>query len=145
MHLTRQADYTMRLLIHLAVQPEEWATIPQVAQRYGISRHHLTKVAHRAVQAGYVVGVRGRSGGLKLARRPKDIRIGEVLRGVEDWRIVECFEPESNRCVIAGGCDLRGMLGEALEAWFAVLDRYTLADVVRRKSLLVQVLGREVA
>jgi Rrf2 family transcriptional regulator, nitric oxide-sensitive transcriptional repressor len=145
MHLTRHADYTMRLLIHLAVQPEESATIEQIAQRYGISRHHLTKVAHRAVQAGYVRGVRGRSGGLKLARKPTDICVGEVLRTVEDWRIVECFEAESNGCVVAGGCGLQPILKESLEAWFAVLDRYSLADVVGRKSVLVQLLGWEAA
>jgi Rrf2 family nitric oxide-sensitive transcriptional repressor len=77
--------------------------------------------------------------------RSRDIGIGEVLRGIEDWRIVECFEPESNGCIIAGGCGLQGILREALDAWFAVLDRYSLADVIRRKSLLVQVLGREAA
>lgn len=145
MYLTRQADYTMRLLIHLAVQPDESATIQQIAKRYGISRHHLVKVAHRAVQAGYVEGVRGRAGGLRLAKRPKDISMGQVLRTLEDWRIVECFEPASNRCPIAGGCGLQMILKEALEAYFAVLDRYSLADVVRRKTLLVQLLGWEVA
>jgi Rrf2 family nitric oxide-sensitive transcriptional repressor len=145
MHLTRQADYTMRLLIHLAVQPEQSATIEQIAQRYGISRHHLTKVAHRAVQAGYVAGVRGRAGGLKLAKSPKDIRIGEVMRTLEDWNIVECFDTESNACVIAGGCGLQPILKQALDAWFAVLDRYSLADVVRRKSALVQLLGWKLA
>lgn len=145
MYLTRQADYTMRLLIHLAVQPDESAPIQQIAQRYGISRHHLMKVAHRAVQAGYVEGVRGRAGGLKLARRPKDIGIGQVLRALEDWRIVECFEPASNRCPIAGGCGLQMILKQALEAYFVVLDRYSLADVVRRKTLLVQLLGWETA
>jgi Rrf2 family transcriptional regulator, nitric oxide-sensitive transcriptional repressor len=145
MHLTRQADYTMRLLIHLALQPDEPATIQQIAERYGISRNHLMKVAHRAVQAGYVQGVRGPAGGLKLAREPKEIGIGEVLRALEDWRMVECFEPATNRCPITGGCGLQAMLKEALEAYFSVLGRYSLADVVRRKPLLVQLLGLRVA
>jgi Rrf2 family nitric oxide-sensitive transcriptional repressor len=145
MHLTRQADYTMRLLIHLAVQPDQSATIEQIAERYGISRHHLTKVANRAVQAGYVAGLRGRAGGLKLARKPKDIGIGEVLRVFEDWRVVECFDAESNACVVAGGCGLQAVLKQALDAWFAVLDQYSLADVVRRKNVLVQLLGWQAA
>ena len=145
MHLTRQADYTMRLLIHLALQPDEPATIQQIAKRYGISRNHLIKVANRAVQAGYVQGVRGRSGGLKLARKPKEIGLGEVLRTIEDWRMVECFDPAANRCPIAGGCGLQVILQEALEAYFSVLDRYSLADMVRRKTLLVQLLGWRVA
>jgi Rrf2 family transcriptional regulator, nitric oxide-sensitive transcriptional repressor len=145
MYLTRQADYTLRLLIHLALQPDEPATIQQIADRYGISRNHLMKVANRAVQAGYVQGVRGRSGGLKLARKPKEIGIGEVLRTIEDWSMVECFDPEANRCPITGGCGLQAILQEALAAYFSVLDRYSLADVVRRKALLVQLLGLRVA
>jgi Rrf2 family transcriptional regulator, nitric oxide-sensitive transcriptional repressor len=145
MYLTRKTDYTMRLLIHLALQPGESATIQEIAERYGISRNHLMKVANRAVQAGYVEAVRGRAGGLKLSRRPKDIGIGEVLRTMEDWKIVECFEPASNRCPITGACGLQSILKEALDAYFAVLDQYSLADVVRRKSLLIQLLGLRIA
>jgi Rrf2 family nitric oxide-sensitive transcriptional repressor len=145
MYLTRQADYTLRLLIHLAVQPDESATIQQIADHYGISRNHLMKVANRAVQAGYVEGVRGRAGGLKLLKRPNEIGVGEVLRTVEDWRIVECFDRVANRCPIAGACGLQPILKEALEAYFSVLDRYSLADVVRRKNLLIQLLGLRVA
>jgi Rrf2 family nitric oxide-sensitive transcriptional repressor len=77
MYLTRQADYTMRLLIHLAVQPSGVATIKEIAGHYGISRNHLMKVANRAAQAGYVEGVRGRAGGLKLAKRAKEINVGQ--------------------------------------------------------------------
>jgi Rrf2 family transcriptional regulator, nitric oxide-sensitive transcriptional repressor len=145
MYLTRKTDYTMRLLIHLALQPGESATIQEIAERYGISRNHLMKVANRAVQAGYVEAVRGRAGGLKLSRRPKDLGIGEVLRTMEDWKIVECFEPASNRCPITGACGLQSILKEALDAYFAVLDQYSLADVVRRKTLLVQLLGLRIA
>ena len=141
MYLTRQADYTMRLLIHLAVQPSGVATIQEIAGHYGISRNHLMKVANRATQAGYIEGVRGRAGGLKLARRAKEINVGEVLRATEDWTTVECFEPASNRCPIAGGCGLQGILKDALGAYFRVLDQYSLADVVHRKTLLVQLLG----
>ncbi len=145
MYLTRQADYTMRLLIHLAVQPSGIATIQEIAEHYRISRNHLMKVANRAAQAGYVEGVRGRAGGLKLAKRANEINVGEVLRAIEDWTIVECFEPPSNRCPIVGGCGLKLVLKEALDAYFAVLDRYCLADVVRRKALLVQLLGLRAA
>lgn len=145
MYLTRQADYAMRLLIHLAVQPGETATIKEVADRYGISRNHLMKVANRAVQAGYVSGVRGRAGGLRLAKPAAQIGVGEVLRATEEWNLVECFDVETNRCPIASGCGLRAVLKEAIEAYFAVLDRYTLADVVRRRGLLVQLLDLKTA
>lgn len=145
MYLTRQSDYTLRLLIHLALQRDECATIQQISEKFGISRNHLMKVANRAVQAGYVEGVRGRFGGLKLSRKPKDIRIGEVLRGTEDCRMVECFDPLRNRCPIAGACGLQKILQEALQSYFAVLDKYSLADVVRQKGVLVQLLGLRIA
>ena len=145
MYLTRQADYTMRLLIHLAVQPGETATIKEVADRYGISRNHLMKVANRAVQAGYVSGVRGRVGGLRVAKPAAQIGVGEVLRATEEWNMVECFDVETNRCPITSACGLRAALKEAIEAYFTVLDRYTLADVVRRRGLLVQLLDLKTA
>jgi Rrf2 family nitric oxide-sensitive transcriptional repressor len=145
MYLTRQSDYTMRLLIHLAVQPAGAATIHEIAGHFGISRNHLMKVAHRAARAGYVVGLRGRAGGLKLARSPKEINIGEVLRTTEDWALVECFHKPSNTCRIAGACGLQAALQEAAEAFLAVLDAYSLADVIRRKPMLVQMLGLRTA
>lgn len=145
MYLTRQADYTMRLLIHLAVQPSGVATIQEIAGHYGISRNHLMKVANRATQAGYVEAVRGRAGGLKLARKASQINVGEVLRAAEDWSIVECFEPDLNRCPIPRGCGLKAVLKEALDAYFSVLDRHSLADLVHRKTLLVQLLGLRTA
>jgi len=145
MYLTRQSDYTMRLLMHLAVQPEETATIREIAEHYHISRNHLMKVTNRAVRAGYVISVRGRGGGLKLAEAPCKIRIGQVLRTTEDWNMVECFDPASNRCPIPIACGLRPVLKEALEAYFAVLDRYSLADLVRNRVTLLQLLGLKTA
>lgn len=141
MYLTRHSDYTMRLLMHLAVQPGETATIQEIAERYRISRNHLMKVANQAVQAGYVISQRGRIGGLKLAKAPSKIRIGQVLRATEDWTLVECFDSVSNQCPIPAGCGLRSVLKEALDAYLAVLDRYSLADIVHKRTLLVQLLG----
>jgi Rrf2 family nitric oxide-sensitive transcriptional repressor len=145
MNLTSHADYTMRLLIHLAIQRSGTATIQEIATNYGISRNHLMKVANQAVQAGYVTAVRGRAGGLSLAKEPQEIKIGQVLRSVEDWTMVECFDPSENSCRITQGCGLRPILKEALDAYFSVLDGYSLADVIRRKALLVQLLGLETA
>lgn len=145
MYLTRHSDYTMRLLIYLAVQPGGVATIREVAGHYAISRNHLMKVANRAVQAGYLQAVRGRAGGLRLAKPAHQIRVGDVLRATEDWAIAECFDPASNTCPITGGCGLRPVLKEALDAYLAVLDRYTLADLVRKRRLLVQILGLKTA
>jgi Rrf2 family transcriptional regulator, nitric oxide-sensitive transcriptional repressor len=144
MYLTRYADYTMRLLIHLAVQPGA-TTIGEIAHRFGISRNHLMKVANRATRAGYVEGVRGRTGGLKLAQKPSEINIGQVLRTVEDWNLVECFQSSTNQCRISRGCGLQPVLKEAVEAFMAVLDCYSLEDVTRQRPVLVQMLGLRTA
>jgi Rrf2 family nitric oxide-sensitive transcriptional repressor len=141
MYLTRHSDYTMRLLIHLALQPEGSSTIREIADRYDISRNHLMKVANQATRAGYVKGVRGRTGGLQLAKSPRELNIGQILRAVEDWNLVECFESRSNQCRITGGCGLQSILKEAVDAFLAVLDRYSLEDVVHRKPALIRLLG----
>ena len=145
MYLTRHADYTMRLLIHLAVQPEGAATIREIAEHYGISRNHLMKVANHATREGYVTGVRGRAGGLRLAKRADELNVGQILRTAEDWNLVECFEKSSNQCRITRACGLQAILKEAVDAFLAVLDRYSLEDVVRRKPALVRLLGLQSA
>lgn len=137
MRLTLHTDYALRLLMFLAIEPDRLQTIEAIAERYRISRNHLMKVAQTLVQAGVVDSVRGRSGGLRLARPPEAINIGAVVRATEDgFTIVECFDPEGNTCVIAPACSLRGPLEQALAAFLAVLDRYTLADFVRNPSSL---------
>lgn len=144
MYLTRHADYTMRLLIHLAVQPGP-TTIQEIANRFGISRNHLMKVANGATRAGFVKGVRGRAGGLELAKNPSEINIGQVLRTVEDWNLVECFQNSTNQCRISRGCGLQPVLNEAVEAFMAVLDCYSLEDVTRKRPVLIQMLGLRTA
>ena len=137
MRLTLHTDYALRLLMLLAVEPDAVHTIASVARRYGVSRNHLMKVAQTLVKAGIVESVRGRGGGLRLARAADGIRIGAVVRATEDgFALVECFDPKRNRCVVAPACGLRGPLEEALLAFLAVLDRSTLADLVRRPGTL---------
>lgn len=141
MQLTRYSDYSFRVLIYLALAPERLATIDEIAERYGISKAHLTKVVHRLGRLGFVETVRGRRGGLRLARPASAIRVGAVLRATEgDLALVECFGPPGG-CAIEPACGLRGALHEALAAFLAVLDGYTLADLVaRRRAPLVRLL-----
>lgn len=134
MQLTRFSDYTLRVLIYLALHPDRLATIEELADAYGISRGHVMKVVHHLGRRGYVETLRGRGGGLKLARPPERIRVGEVVRGSEENLVlVECFEPATNGCRIAPACTLHPVLREALDAFLGVLDRYTLDDLVRRR------------
>jgi len=137
MRLTFHTDYALRMLLYLSVRPERLNTIQDVSAAFGISRNHLMKVAHELGRLGFVDTVRGRGGGLKLSRPPEEIRLGDVVRAMEeDLKVVECFDPDHNTCAITGICRLRGALSEGLMAWMAVLDRYTLADLAAPRIAL---------
>ena len=130
MRLTNFSDYALRVLMYAAAQGDRLITIEETANLYGISRNHLMKVANQLTRAGYLKAVRGRSGGLALAKRPNRIKLGDVLRATEpDFALVECFTLD-NRCLITRRCRLRGVLKEALAAFIGTLDRYTLADLM---------------
>jgi len=130
MRLTNFSDYALRMLMYAAAQGDRLITIEETAELYGISRTHLMKVANQLTRAGFLRAVRGRSGGLALAKRPNKIGLGEVMRATEpDFALVECFTAE-NQCRITPRCRLRGALQEALGAFIRTLDRYTLADLM---------------
>ena len=130
MRLTNFSDYALRLLMFAAAQTDRLITIEETAELYGISRAHLMKVANQLTRSGFLKAVRGRSGGLALAKLPHKIRLGDVLRATEpDFALVECFGAE-NDCLITPRCRLRGALNNALSAFMRELDGYTLADLV---------------
>ncbi len=131
MRVTLHTDYALRMLMLLALEPNQLHTIEEISIRYDISRNHLMKVSQTLVQFGFVESVRGRSGGLRLRESPEDINIGAVIRATEDgFNLVECFTTEDT-CLISSACGLRGPLEEALAAFLGVLDRYSLADLVQ--------------
>lgn len=141
MRLTKQTDYSLRVLIYLGTSDGEPATIEQVAGAYSISKNHLMKVVNHLATRGFIETQRGRGGGFRLVRDPASISLGNVVRTTEsDFALVECFEPVSNPCVIQETCRLRVVLNEALEAWLSILDRYTLADLIEPRSHLSQLL-----
>jgi Rrf2 family transcriptional regulator, nitric oxide-sensitive transcriptional repressor len=143
MRLSGYTDYALRILIYLAVQPDRLPTIGEIADHYAISKNHLTKVAHQLGVAGYIETVRGRGGGLRLGKPAEEIGVGEVVRFAEqDLAIVECMGTE-NECRLTPSCALKGVLGEALQAFLAVLDEYSLADITRQKRSLAALLGVE--
>lgn len=132
MRLTLHTDYALRLLMLLALEPEESHTVESVSRRYDISRNHLNKVVQTLAQAGFIESQRGRGGGVRLAKRAEALNLGRIVRATEDnFHIVECFCREKNTCLVAPACGLRDPLDEALAAFLAVLDRYTLHDLVR--------------
>lgn len=146
MKLTAFTDYSLRVLIYLAAQPKPRATIAEIAATFDVSENHLTKVAHCLGKAGWLANVRGKGGGLELAMPPELIGVGRVVRETEGVSmLVECFGKKHTNCNIATICRLRGVLGEAQRAFYAVLDRYTLADLVHNRNSLAKVLFIESA
>ena len=139
MRLTVQTDYALRLLMHLAVQSPELTSISESADRYKISKNHLMKIAHILKHFGYVEPVRGRSGGLRLAVKAENINIGEVIRRMESSSaLVACFPQGGGGCAISPACGLKSILADALEAFFATLDAYTLSDLVSPNRELLE-------
>ncbi len=142
MQLTRYSDYALRVLIHLAVTPRPRTTAGEIASAYGISEGHVMKVVRHLAALGLVETARGRGGGIRLARDPVEVNLGGVLRHTEEnLALVDCLRP-GGACAIEEACRLRGVVREALEAFLAVFDRYTLADLVaRRRGPLSRQLG----
>lgn len=141
MRLTVFSDYTLRVLIYLGVRGQELSTIAEIAEAYGISRNHLMKVVHHLGQSGYVETTRGKGGGLRLAKDPAEINVGAVVRSTEGGSaIVECFDAEESGCQIQSACLLQGVFRQAVEAFFQVLDRYTLVDLLRPQQRLARLL-----
>jgi len=141
MQLTAYTDYALRVLIYLAVHEERWVTIAEMATAYGISKNHLMKIVHQLGQEEFIETLRGRRGGLRLAHPPDHLYLGEIVRKTEPhFHVVECFHAPTNRCPITPGCRLASALGEARDAFLAVLDRYTLADIIQEKQALAQLL-----
>ena len=132
MRLSTFSDYSLRVLMYLGVQTDRLTTISEIAATHEISENHLMKVVHQLGRSGYIETVRGKGGGMRLARAPKHIVLGEVIRQTEgDIAMVECFT-DSASCRLQSACLLRGILGEALSAMFLVLDGYTLADLLEK-------------
>lgn len=141
MRLTRYTDYCLRVLMYLGLKTEGLATIKEIAERYDISKNHLMKVTYELNRLGYIETIRGKNGGMRLRLAPEQINLGQLIRETEsDLAIVECFTTNGH-CNITSSCVLKQVLSEALEAFFAVLSRYTLSDLLVPRSHLGSLLG----
>ena len=146
LQLTYHTDYSLRVLMYLAIQPERLVNIREIAERYDISRHHLVKVVHNLARGGFIRSYRGKGGGIELAREAGQINIGQVVRYTEGpFRPVECFDAERNRCVITAVCDLALVLQEACDNFLATLDKYSLAALAVERKKLGRALKAELA
>jgi Rrf2 family nitric oxide-sensitive transcriptional repressor len=141
MKLTAFTDYSLRVLMYLAADPERRATIAQIATAFDISENHLVKVVHFLGRQGWIETVRGKGGGMQLALPPEAINVGHVVRKTEGEALpAECFLPEGGACAITAACRLKHVLADAVKAFYGVLDQYTLADIARNRQTLAKVL-----
>lgn len=134
MRLTLHTDYALRVLIYLGLRQDRRVSIREIAQAHRISENHLIKVVHNLGRGGFIETTRGKGGGLRLARPPEQIRVGDVVRFTEeDMALVTCFQvaPEGGGCALLNICSLQTLLGSALAAFMDVLDSQTLADLLR--------------
>lgn len=143
MRLTRFTDNALRALLYLALTPDDISTVGEVARRMGMSEDHLLKVVQRLTTLGYVQTIRGRRGGMRLARAADTIVVGDVVRQTEDnLQLVPCFESGNTDCPIAPACGLAPALDHALQAFLSVLDGYTVADLMAKRAQLTALVTR---
>jgi Rrf2 family nitric oxide-sensitive transcriptional repressor len=141
MRLTAFTDYALRVLMYLAARPDTRATIVEIAQAFDIKENHLTKVVHFLGKSGWITTTRGKGGGLQLARPPRQIVIGGVVRQTEGAAMpAECFSESGGNCCISSVCRLAGALQEAVDAFYLALDGYTLHDVTANRDALANML-----
>jgi Rrf2 family nitric oxide-sensitive transcriptional repressor len=142
MQVSAYSDYSIRVLMHTALRHPARVTVDEVAETFGISRHHLVKVVHDLGRGGYLETRRGIGGGFTLAKPPEEIRLGDIVRlGEESGTVIDCMDRSSRTCRLLPCCRLKGVLDEAAAAFFAVLDGYTLADLVKQPARMRAVLG----
>lgn len=137
MRLTLHTDYALRVLMYVGVKGEALSTVAEIVEHFDISRGHIMKVVHQLGQLGYLETIRGKGGGIRLARKPSQINVGAVIRDMEqELAVLGCLQGGQGYCRIERCCVLRGALRDATNAFLAALDRYSLADLIKpRRSL----------
>lgn len=136
MQLTRLTDYSLRTLIYLAIHPERLVTIAEISKTYQISANHLMKIVHQLGKLGYIQTFRGKAGGMRLARPPTKIRVGELVRDMEEnMDLAECFNPRNRDCPLLPKCILQGALRVAREKFLETLNTYTVFDLIANQQI----------
>jgi len=136
MQLTQFTDYGLRSLMYLAAQPDRLCSVREISEHYAISRNHLVKVVHRLAQLGYVTSSKGKGGGIRLACKSEELRLGDLVLALEpNMHLVECFNREANTCTVVSACKLKHFLADASKVFIGSLNQHTLADAVKDNKL----------
>uniref|UniRef100_E6QPM3 HTH-type transcriptional regulator nsrR n=1 Tax=mine drainage metagenome TaxID=410659 RepID=E6QPM3_9ZZZZ len=142
MQLTRHTDYSLRVLIYLGLKADGWATVSELSEFYAVSRNHLVKVVHHLAQQQLIVTQRGKNGGMRLARLPEHIKIGDVIRVTEpNFYMAECFESNNKNCVLLPNCALKSILYGANIAFLAALNHYSILDAMTQSENVYQLIN----
>jgi Rrf2 family nitric oxide-sensitive transcriptional repressor len=144
MRLTLHTDYALRVMMFAGAKGDALSTIGEIVEQFDISRGHVMKVVHRLGQKGYLETIRGKNGGIRLARRPGQINVGAIVRDMEEeLNVLGCLDGGEEYCRIQRCCVLRSALRDATNAFLATLDRYTIEDLIRPRHALARLLGIE--
>lgn len=139
MRLTRYTDYSLRVLIHLALNDDRLCSIGEIARTYDVSHNHLMKVVNALAHDGFIETVRGRAGGMRLARPAEKISVGEVVRRTEEgFQLADC-----SGCTLSPACGLTGVLAKGMQAMMAVFDSYTIADLLTDRDAMRRLMNRQ--
>ncbi|MBP2078569.1 Rrf2 family transcriptional regulator [Oceanobacillus polygoni] len=143
MQLKKYTDYALRVLIYTGTKPnDELASIKEISEVFNISQHHLGKIVFELNKMGLLETIRGRNGGIRLAKPAAEINVGLLVRSLEsDFNLLECFDKGTNHCVITPACTLKHALNKALHAFFKVLDEYTVQDLISNEEELRALMG----
>ncbi|MGI9285706.1 MAG: Rrf2 family transcriptional regulator [Pseudomonadales bacterium] len=139
MQLTKYTDLSLRVMMHLSLEPNQLDTIKDIAERYHVSRNHLVKVVHQLVNLGYLQSVQGRGGGITLAKPASKINVGKVVRQMEkSLNVIDCV---AENCPLTPSCILKRAVNEATKSFLQVLDTYTVADLVKNRTQLLRLIN----
>lgn len=143
MQLKKYTDYALRVLIFTGMKADkELTSIKEISEVFSISQHHIGKIVFELNKQALIETIRGRNGGIRLAKDPKEINVGMIVRELEqDFNLFECFDKHSNHCILSPACKLKHVLHDALEAFFAVLDQYTLKDLIINEKEILELIG----
>ncbi|GGJ06073.1 transcriptional regulator [Shewanella hanedai] len=140
MQLTRYTDFGIRTLMYLALQPERNTLfrIAEITEVFELSPNHVSKIVHHLGKLGYLKTIRGKSGGFRLGMSASQINVGQLVRVLENSLApIDCSKPY---CRFTPSCQLKGVLAEAVSAYLAVLDKYSLEDIVSNRQQLLALL-----
>lgn len=132
MQINKFTDLSLRVLMYVSHEDRTAViTINEIAQQFNVQRNHLTKVIARLSKEGWIITTRGRTGGIKLAKPPKDLRLGDIIAQLEHGSLIDCSTP---LCPIRGACNLKNILDAGLKSFYLEMNRYSLADILDSKT-----------